>query len=217
MSEMKLNGSDEYYYRPETTLIVLADTIAKKHGLDPALVCALCEVESSWMPWAVRHEAGYEWLVGFKKAERRDMPVSFMDIKKQWWKPHPKLVRIMPLYSTGLIQIELLAQQTSWGLMQIMGGTARERGFCGWLTELCDPVVNLEWGCKHLRWMLDHPDSYGIPRPGQHGIILVGQEAVNGALAAAWNAGSVRRGDDGELINVNYVRCAVKAMEGYQC
>jgi len=184
----------------------IARRTAIEFGLDPALVCALCEVESSWMPWAVRHEAGYEWLVGFKKAERRDMPVSFMDIKKQWWKPHPKLVRIMPLYSTGLIQIELLAQQTSWGLMQIMGGTARERGFKGWLTELCDPSINLEWGCRHLRWMVDHNNAYGLPD----------YRVKPEDLAAAWNTGSVRRGDDGELINVDYVRRAAKAMEGYQ-
>jgi len=186
-------------------LELLARETATKYGLDPRLICALCEVESSWMPWAVRHEAGYEWLVGFKKAERRDMPVSFMDIKQQWWKPHPKLVRIMPLYSTGLIQIELLAQQTSWGLMQIMGGTARERGFKGWLTELCDPSINLEWGCRHLRWMMDHNNAYGLPD------FRIKPED----LAAAWNAGT-RVVVDGKYKNQPYVDRVLRAMEGYQ-
>jgi len=186
-------------------LELLAREAAGRYGLDPRLICALCEVESSWMPWAVRHEAGYEWLVGFKKAELRDMPVSFMDIKQQWWKPHPKLARIMPLYSADLIQTELLAQQTSWGLMQIMGATARERGFRSWLTELCDPAVNLEWGCRHLRWMIDHNNAYGLPD------FRIKPED----LAAAWNAGT-RIVIDGKYKNQPYVDRVLKAMERYQ-
>ena len=179
----------------------LAREAATKHGLDPALVCALCEVESSWIPWAVRHEPGYRWLWGLTYD---DYP-----IEPRWLAKEVQLRG----YTAGT---ERIFQRTSWGLMQIMGAVARERGFRGWLTELCDPTVNLQWGCRHLRWMLDHPDSYGIPRPGKHGIILVGQEVVNGALAAAWNAGSVRYDEGGKLINVDYVRRAVKAMEGYQ-
>ena len=216
MSELewdgRLDGDDEYCYRPETTLIVLADTIARKHGLDPALVCALCEVESAWKPWAVRHEAGYEWLAGFNKAEPRDMPISFMDIKEQWWRPHPKLARIMPLYSVDLIQTELLAQQTSWGLLGIRGADARKLGFTGWLTELCDPTTNLEWGCRHLRWMLDHPLDYRLS-------IAQGPAVLKGTLAdlaAAWNGGKARFGEDGKYKNQSYVDRAVKAMVNYE-
>jgi len=77
---------------------------------------------------------------------------------------------------------ERILQRTSWGLMQIMGAVARERGFRGWLTELCDPAVNLEWGCRHLRWMVDHNNTYGLPdyriKPED--------------LAAAWNGGKAR-------------------------
>jgi len=203
-------------------LELLAREAAGRYGLDPRLICALCEVESSWMPWAVRHEAGYEWLIGFKRAEPRDMPVSFMDIKQQWWRPHPKLARIMPLYSVGLIQTELLAQQTSWGLMQIMGATARERGFAdnnyhynasnkGWLTELCDPQVNLEWGCRHLRWMVDHNNAYGLP-----------DVRISPAdLAAAWNGGArimefVNAKPTGRYKNQSYVDRVVAAMVNYE-
>jgi len=201
----------------------LAREAAGRYGLDPRLICALCEVESSWKPWAVRHEAGYEWLAGFNKAEPRDMPVSFMDIKQQWWKPHPKLARIMPLYSVDLIQTELLAQQTSWGLMQIMGATARERGFAdnnyhynasnkGWLTELCDPQVNLEWGCRHLRWMLDHAGSFNIRASTQW---------QNADLAAAWNGGArimefVNAKPTGRYKNQSYVDRVVRAMVNYE-
>jgi len=100
---------------------------------------------------------------------------------------------------------ERILQRTSWGLMQIMGAVARERGFRGWLTELCDPQANLEWGCKHLRWMIDHNNAYGLPdyriKPED--------------LAAAWNAGKARF-VDGKYTNQSYVDRVVKAMEGYQ-
>jgi len=33
---------------------------AVKHGLDPALVCAVCEQESSWDTWAYRYEPAFE-------------------------------------------------------------------------------------------------------------------------------------------------------------
>jgi soluble lytic murein transglycosylase-like protein len=45
---------------------------------------------------------------------------------------------------------------TSWGLLQIMGQTAREFGFLGqFMCELCDPDVGLDFGCKKLKKCLD--------------------------------------------------------------
>jgi len=37
---------------------------------------------------------------------------------------------------------------TSWGLMQILGQTARENGYRGYREDLADPVVNLYYCCK---------------------------------------------------------------------
>jgi soluble lytic murein transglycosylase-like protein len=37
----------------------LAKDHAKKCNLDPALVCAVVEQESSWSPWAMRFEPGF--------------------------------------------------------------------------------------------------------------------------------------------------------------
>lgn len=46
---------------------------------------------------------------------------------------------------------EKMARAFSYGLMQVMGQTAREFGFSGeYLTELCDPFTNLKFGCKKL-------------------------------------------------------------------
>jgi soluble lytic murein transglycosylase-like protein len=43
----------------DTTLAALAREIAKKHSLDPALVCAVIEQESSWDPAAIRYEPAF--------------------------------------------------------------------------------------------------------------------------------------------------------------
>lgn len=50
----------------------------------------------------------------------------------------------------SLSQIERYTQMTSWGLMQVMGAVAREYGFTGWLSKLCDPTVGLNYGMLHL-------------------------------------------------------------------
>jgi soluble lytic murein transglycosylase-like protein len=43
----------------------------------------------------------------------------------------------------------------SWGLMQVMGQVAREHGFKGFLSLLCDPEQGLEIGCKVFAAKLD--------------------------------------------------------------
>ncbi len=49
-----------------------------------------------------------------------------------------------------LLATESQARATSWGLMQVMGQTARELGFTGPLASLCDPAVGLVYGCRKL-------------------------------------------------------------------
>lgn len=103
-------------------LISLARATAAAHALDPALVCAVCEQESSWIPWAIRYEPGF--LARY----------------------------VAPLFTAGKISAtETYARAFSWGLMQVMGQVAREHGFAGAsLAELCDPAVGLEYGCRVL-------------------------------------------------------------------
>src|SRR3990167_4685026 len=97
-----------------------ARVAAEAHGLDPALVCAVCHHESgNWKQWAIRYEPAF------------------------YAKYLEKIVNIS--------QTEKTARAFSYGLMQIIGQTAREFGFAGdYLTELLDPVVGLEYGCKKL-------------------------------------------------------------------
>ena len=102
------------------TLIRIAKSTAIAHGLAPELVCAVCEHESSWDPWAVRFEPAFE--------ERYIKPM------------------IAKLPAT-----EAMLRAVSFGLMQLMGETARELGFAGkFVTELCDPLAGLEFGCRKL-------------------------------------------------------------------
>jgi soluble lytic murein transglycosylase-like protein len=128
---------------PPTTLIVLARRIAGAYALDPALVCAVIEQESSWNPYAMRYE-----------------PAFFGRY-------------VAPLYTNNKITAsEAWARGFSWGLMQVMGQVAREHGFLSsehpFLCELCDPEQGINVGCRVLSAKLalaanDFPRN--APRP----------------------------------------------------
>lgn len=116
---------------------------AQLQALDPDVVLALVMVESGQNPWAWNPEPKYRYLWNVKtKAPFRaitaaegaaefppvDFPTIGGDRDQEWW-----------------------GQQASWGLMQVMGAVARERGFKGiYLPELVNPAVNLAIGCAHL-------------------------------------------------------------------
>ena len=110
------------------------DQHAGLNKLNPALVAAVIEVESGGNQWAMRYEQHYRYLAVWNTgAPYKGHPLDF---------PKP------PGVSRNT---ELIGQKTSYGLMQIMGAVARERGFRGaFLTELCDPKVGLNYGCRHL-------------------------------------------------------------------
>jgi soluble lytic murein transglycosylase-like protein len=100
-------------------LIQLAKNMAIQNGLDPALVCAVCEQESTWDVFAVKFEPDF-----FAKYEA-------------------------PLH---LATTEEYTRAISWGLMQVMGQTAREFGFTGrFLSQLSDPQIGVLFGCRKLK------------------------------------------------------------------
>jgi soluble lytic murein transglycosylase-like protein len=111
-------------------LVSLARKTAAAHALDPALVCAVCEQESAWNPWAIRYE-----------------PLFFAKY-------------VAPLYTNNKISAtEAYARGFSWGLMQVMGQVAREHGYTEpFLSTLCDPSDSLEIACKVLRKKFDAAD-----------------------------------------------------------
>ncbi len=84
------------------------------------------------------------------------------------------------------VATEKMFQKCSWGLMQLMGGTARWAGFTGWLPDLLEPEQNLYWGCEYFRK------------------VCLKYINVNDQISV-YNAGSVRRKSDGRYLNQEYV------------
>jgi soluble lytic murein transglycosylase-like protein len=103
-------------------IIRLARAVAGKHGLDAGLVCAVCEQESGWNPWAIRYEPAF----------------------------YARYVR--PMVDGGELsdETEARARAFSWGLMQVMGQTARENGYGGHLAGICEPATGIGIGCRVL-------------------------------------------------------------------
>ncbi len=142
--------------------------VAGRHGLDPQLVAAFCRVESSGQRYATRFEKNYRWLSD-PQVHARELGLSF--------------------------DTEVVAQSHSYGLMQIMGATARSFGFKGYCVELCNVDDGLEYGCRYLGHCIDRF------RPLEHAI-------------AAYNAGSPRdvAPADGVLDNQAYVDKVLKSL-----
>jgi len=90
-----------------------------------------------------------------------------------------------------LTATERMGQMCSWGLIQVMGGVAREMGFTGHFPRLCDPFLGLRYGLRHLLKFYmkygDWPDAL-----------------------SAYNAGSPRKGPDGKYLNQGYVDNVLK-------
>jgi len=103
---------------------------ATKYGLDPKLVCAVCEQESSWNPWAVRFEPAFE-----ARYIKPAIPTA------------PTTREMTEAMSFGLMQI--------MGEVAIEFGWHGK-----FLTELCDPDTGVEFGCKKLQKCFDvHGDA----------------------------------------------------------
>lgn len=115
-------------------LIATAKAQATAHGLPPELVCAVCEQESgdrnpdpvtgheNWDPWAIRYEPAF----------------------------YRHYIQLMLVRGELRDETEARARAFSWGLMQVMGQTARENGYTGHMAGLCDPKTGTAMGCRVL-------------------------------------------------------------------
>lgn len=139
-----------------TTGVIRAaiESVSAGHGLDANLVEAICLTESGGNPWATRPEPTYRYLVSAKTGQ----PFRFLSPNEAASKTPP--ADFQGMLPSGDVQ-EWWGQQSSWGLMQIMGAVARELGFRSpYFAELTDPVTGLHFGCKHfaaqLAWAKGH-------------------------------------------------------------
>ena len=105
---------------PHKDLIVV---MSNKHLLNPNLVSAIVETESSFNTDAIRYEPKYPYLLA------------------------PDVYAVKNKIT---VQTEAELQKFSWGLMQVMGAVAREHGYDGYLHRLCRPELGLEYGCLHF-------------------------------------------------------------------
>lgn len=140
-------------------VLTALQTEASELGLEWRVIDAIIHIESSWNPWACRYERQFTYLQDPEKFAKK---------------------------ARTSLATEQTLQKCSFGLMQIMGGTARWLGYPGPLTALCDPEVGMHWGMRFFKQ-------------------LAGQYIKLDDQIAAYNAGSVRRNPDGEYKNQVYV------------
>lgn len=120
-----------------------AAVVAPKYHLPPKLVEAIIEHESECDRFAHRIEPAYAWLWNV----RHNVPFTVT--------PEIAAHRLPPAdfpEPSGISrETEWIDQQSSWGLMQVMGAVAREQGFTGPMPGLCDPIINVNHGCQLLQ------------------------------------------------------------------
>jgi len=152
-------------------LVSVAELAAATHKLPTDLVKAIIMTESGGNTFAIRYEPAFA---------KRYVPAA------------------APTFGASKAT-EQTARATSWGLMQVIGQTARELG-CKepFLSALCDPVTGIHYGCLLLAKLRDR--HYEIH--GWDGVI------------SAYNQGSPRKDESGEYINQPYVMKVRKFMGG---
>jgi soluble lytic murein transglycosylase-like protein len=159
---------------PEDELLALCARYGVFHDIDPKLLRAIVQVESSARPYASRYE-----------------PQTTRYIRDAY-----QYARVAGVTA----ETENSHQQTSWGLMQVMGFTAREMGFEGNLPELCMPENGIDYGARYLKKL---QERYGKP----------GTLEWDERVVASYNAGSPRKGADGKFVNDSYLK---KVWSAYQ-
>lgn len=133
--------------------------VASHANIEPSLIAAIVMTESSGQPYATRYEAQWKYLA---------------DVDS-----HANRLKIT-------VMTETMHQATSWGLMQIMGGTARDLGFRDHMPRLCEVDTGLLWGCLYIARLKNRFPA--LPD-----------------MIAAYNAGTPRKDNGGKYFNQAYV------------
>lgn len=122
----------------------------ERQGLEKSYVLAVIIKESSGNQWATRYEPGWRYF---------ENPA--------YWAQRLNQSEVT----------ERNGQAQSYGLMQVMGGTARWLGFSGYLPELHLPSVGVHYGCmllaRKLRKYGDYPSALAAYNAGTAQLIGV--------------------------------------------
>ncbi len=111
----------------------LLDTTARQFRLDPWLVAAVCCQESAGDPFSDRYEPGF--LSRYWEGIKRVVRATVLRRDDYWLARQPHVFA------------------TSYGLMQVLGQVAIERGFLAEMRYpgyLYKPELNVLVGCSHL-------------------------------------------------------------------
>lgn len=103
----------------------IIEKVAKEQGIDPKLLLAICTVESSLNPFAIRYEPAWSYYYFVNEHASR----------------------------LGITQTtERVLQACSYGLAQIMGSVARSYGYSENLTKMFSgPEIPLRYSAMHLK------------------------------------------------------------------
>ncbi len=98
----------------------------------------------------------------------------------------------------------------SYGLMQLLFGTAQTLGFTGDASQLFDPTTNIRLGTRYLRDLIAKATAYGYN-------IDSAISAYNGGFSAQRTGDGKRTGDttDTPFINQSYVDNVIAAANAY--
>lgn len=112
----------------QNDVLQLIQLVANEAKIDPVFFQAICTVESSLDPFAMRYEPAWRYFYFPKEIAGR------LNITEE---------------------TEKQLQKFSYGLAQIMGAVAREHGYQGPLAGLmADPALCLRLSAKHLKKFL---------------------------------------------------------------
>ncbi len=159
---------------------MIIEHVAQSNGLPKQFVLGICKTESNLDRWAMRFEPDYRWLWDVHanrgyKARDQDMTLD-------------RAPADFPASPGLTTHTEWIGQHTSYGVMQVMGSLAREFGFKGFFTQLCDVYTCCDIGCRYL---VQLRDKY-LHQYGWQGV------------ASAYNAGSINLAAGGKFVNQAY-------------
>jgi len=159
----------------------LIRSIAEAYHVDHRLVAAICQVESSGNPKAIRREPHWQY---WHKPE--EWARKFVDPKAAGLvATRPKEEQLA--WAAAQLEAEKERQRHSYGLMQVMGAVCRELGYAHATMDLLfEPAIGIAYGCKVLQKLSKYTSVAD--------------------KAAAYNAGLPRKDPNtGEYRNQKYV------------
>lgn len=159
---------------------------------------ALLLAVAAWLGWQRQAEAAAPAAAVPARLDPREVLAIIRAVNDAehggWFDPFDVLavVEIESSYRPRAYRAEPRIGDASWGLMQLLLSTARDRGYQGDGEGLFEPEVNIRLGMAHLRWSWDYLTRNG--RVIDKATWIASYNAGVGAVERGWrNLGYVDR------------------------